>query len=171
MSLTKKTRKIIWYSVCVIFVISVYLCVHMNARLFLTPYAILTDLIWSVPFEYAPDYGYISSDSLVAITESCSGVKMFASLFLIAGIGFIPENLGIKEAVKSFIAYALKIAALTFILTFIRISLSLKLNYLPNPALSHNIISLTLFFGAACILFLYLNKKKNSNLEENLYEE
>lgn len=166
MSLSDRSRKIIWYSASVIFVISVYLCVHMNARLFLALYAKSAGFIWNISFDYLPDYGYISSGGAFAITESCSGVKMFCALFLIAAIGFPPQNLELINSAKAIAAYALKIAALTFILNFIRISLSLKLNYLSNAALAHNILSLLIFFGAAFLLYFYLNRKRSVIYEE-----
>lgn len=166
MILKDRSRKIIWYSMSVLFVISVYLCVHMNARLFLAPYAKLTDLIWNIHFEYNSNAGYISADGISAVTPYCSGAKMFSALFLIAAVGFPPPCLELKNSIKAFLSYALKISALTFVLNFIRISLSLKLNYLSNATLAHNILSLIIFFGAAFLLFSFLNRKRSVIYEE-----
>lgn len=166
MSLTQKKRKIIWYAVSVIFVISVYMCVHAHSRFFLFPYAKLTSAIWNIPFAYIAPQGYVSYDGALTISESCSGIKMFIALFLIAAVGFAPAELSFKNAVRAFISAAGKIAALTFALTFIRISMSLKLNYFTNAALAHNILSLIIFFGAACALYFYLNRKRRTIYEE-----
>lgn len=158
--------KIIWYSASVIFVIAVCLCVQANARLFLLPYAKITGFIWNIPFTYNTNIGYVSADGALAITPDCSGAKMFSALFLISAIGFPPKDFKFKSAFLFFISSAVKLAAVTFVLTFIRISLSLKLNYTPNPNLAHNILSLAIFFGAACLTYLYLSKKRSMIYEE-----
>ena len=166
MILKDRSRKIIWYILSVIFIILVYLCVQSNARLFLAPYAKLAGFIWNIPFEYSADTVYISANGAIAITPDCSGAKMFAALFLISAIGFAPKDLSFKHAARSFLESAIKLAALTFVLTFIRISLSLKMDYISNPQLAHNVISLTIFFGAACLTVLYLSKKRGVIYEE-----
>ena len=150
-------NRLIYLTAIIISVISYYFLTQ-NIRLTLFPYKALIAFLYNMDFSFIENLGYMQSESLFAISKSCLGVNLFLSLFLILIFGFYKKFKFIKNHVLRFSFFYFLALILAFVLTVIRISASVPFCRFDSFVLIHNIISLSIYFFSAMVLYYIMER-------------
>ncbi|HBU13309.1 MAG TPA: exosortase K [Clostridiales bacterium] len=159
-------RRALYFAAAVGIAVLSYALLMRDIRLSLWPHAQFFKFAYGMPFEFVPGVGYVSTQAGFSITEGCMGVRLFVSAFLLATLGFSPRGgMGVKAAFLAK-AFALSLAG-AFVISLLRISISLPFLHHKDAQLIHNIISLAVYFGCMAALFFLLQKRRDTAQRED----
>lgn len=133
-----------------------YALLMMGARAATAPHAAMIGWLYGCRFIYDPAVGYLSREAGIAITPGCMGATLFVALFLIRALG----RSAAAGRWPRLIADGARSLADAFGVSVVRIALSLPFAFHPKAQLIHNLLSLALYFGAAIMLTLSLQRRR-----------
>ena len=157
--LTAKVKKALPYTLCLLLGAATYLLLSRNIEIALYPHKSLLSLLFGYRFDFMENVGYVQSGGLFVVARSCLGTNLFLSLFLMMTLGFLPKYAGLRRkftAVSAFYGLSLGLA---FVITVLRISLSLPFCGHDRFVAIHNVLSLIVYFVSVLFVYILMEKK------------
>ena len=145
------------YLFCAALGAAAYLFLSAHPQWTLFPYAKILNILFGYHFSYAGDC-YQAMGSGVVISQTCSGVNLFASVYGILVFGFLRRFPGASKRFSAALACFGIALAVAFAATLARIILSLPFCESRHFKLIHTVFSLCVFYGTG--LWVYLCAQK-----------
>jgi len=120
----------------------------------LAPHAKLVGLFFGADYIFDPRMGYTFPELRIAITQNCSGAKMYVSALFLLAFGF-------RRGIRRLFVYAACSLPGAVLVSVARIALSVPFLNFKSAALIHTLISLSVHFGALAALYAVLSINTN----------
>lgn len=159
--ITDKKNDIFLYAVSIVMCAASYVILNQNIELSLLPHKTVMEYLFNFNFVFNENMGYEQTNGLFIIAPNCLGVKLFISLFLIMVFGFLHKFIKLKHKMTAIIKFYFMSLILAFVITIIRISVSVPFCTWDKFRLIHNIISLMIYFISGLSLYFVMERKVN----------
>ena len=156
---TIKRNDMILYAISIAMCVASYILLNKNIALSLFPHKTTLEYMFHYQFVFIENVGYEQSNGLFTIAQNCLGVKLFINLFLMMVFGFLHKYAGTKKKITAIIKFYCGALVLAFVVTIIRISVSIPFCGLNNFHLIHNMISLVIYFMTGLVLYFILEER------------
>ena len=152
-----KARLWLTYVLCAAMGMAVYFFLFLHIKWTLFPYVKALNVLFGFHFHETAD-GYEALGSGFAITETCGGVNLFISLYMILVFGFLRRFPGTLQRVAVALACVGIALLIAFLATLGRIIISLPFCEWRHFKLGHTVLSLCVFYGTG--LWVYMRAQK-----------
>ena len=154
-----KRNNILFYAISVLLCAVSYIIINQKIELSLLPHKTVMEYLFNFDFIFVENVGYAQTNGLFIIARSCLGIKLFICLFLIMVFGFLDRYSGSKSKITAVIKFYFIALILAFVITVIRISISVPFCAWDRFRLFHNIVSLVIYFMSGLILYFVMERR------------
>lgn len=158
-----KRSNIILYALCLGMCAASYIILNRNIELTLLPHKTVLSYLFNFNFIFKEGVGYEQTNGLFTVAKNCMGIKLFINLFIMMVFGFLHNYTGLKRKIAAMAKFYLLSLALAFIITIIRISVSVPFCTWDKFVPIHNTISLLIYFISGLILYFVMERRRLSD--------